>query len=244
MFIQKKITPRILGSKHLQNDYIYNNMLYRSNDDFINDDPSKKILFLGCSMTESVGVKYEESWPVLLINSIYEKTGVKYKNYNLGDRGKSAEYISRILYQSIDLYNPNLVILLWPSFDRREYFLDSSTCKSVGSTYHQTENKKLMFNELRTPFNDFYNFIRQIVFTETLLDNRKILRIHATWDTFIEREMIDMSIYMNKMYWLEYDLHKTWWDGIPGTDGKHPGIYAHDRFSKLLFDKLNKLNFI
>jgi len=227
--------------RHTDSIYKYNNMGYRSNDDYIPNDPSKKIMFFGCSVTEGVGVEYEDCWPAIVTKEFSKKMGQTYKNYNLSYNGCSCEHIARIFYQTVDLYNPDLVIILWTSTDRREYFIDSTQFACITENRHLTDAKLLMFNELRNESDDFYNFLRQFIFVESMLENRKIKRIHAQRGKyFIVPNR--MKLYANPLYWLEYDIVNTWkYHEQKGLDKVHPGPLGHRNFSGLVVDKINSI---
>lgn len=246
-FFKNFIEPRInfnyenqevKSLNHTNSIYKYNNLNYRSEHDYIINDKSKKIMFLGCSMTEGVGVEYEHTWPKLLI----DKFNGEYKNYNLAFNGCGNDYIFRILYQSIDLYNPNLVIILWSTTDRKEYYSNPNLLYLTTKHRHENNSKKLLANELRNHYDDFYYFLRNLISVETLLEHKKIPRVYATWENLIIKNE-NITNYISKKYWLEYNI-QLWWEingkSEKGLDNAHPGKIHHKMFSNKIYDKIIK----
>jgi len=87
---------------------------------FRGDSPEKegiKILSVGCSHTEGIGVNDNETWSHYLSRMI--PTGV---DINLGISGRSNDYISRTIITFLDIYKPDLVLIMYTYPERREYY--------------------------------------------------------------------------------------------------------------------------
>jgi len=94
--------------------YRYNSHGYRTAE-FNFEDPA--VLCIGCSLTEGTGVNYEDSWVAKL-----EKHFPDHNVYNLGVEGVSNDSITRTLYNVSDLFNIDLVFILWTLTGRSEIY--------------------------------------------------------------------------------------------------------------------------
>jgi len=111
---KKSISERTYGKWYVSEEC--NEIGYRS--DSIYKD-GFKIMFLGCSLTHGDGLYYHETWPKLFTDRI--PNGV---NLNFGWSGVSNDRMIRNLIKYYDLVKPDLVIIMWTSSGRREYFMD------------------------------------------------------------------------------------------------------------------------
>jgi hypothetical protein len=94
--------------------YTYNELGFRG------DSVKKegfKVMSLGCSNTEGVGVNNHETWPHQFTNLI--PSGV---NMNFGTGGRSNDFICRCLMSYYDLIKPDLVLIMYTSPLRREIY--------------------------------------------------------------------------------------------------------------------------
>ena len=103
--------------------YTYNDLGYRG------DSIHKKgfrIMSIGCSLTEGVGINDNETWP-----HQFTKMIPKGVNLNLGASGRSNDYICRCLMSYYDLIQPNLVLIMYTSPQRREAYTKNRGIKPV-----------------------------------------------------------------------------------------------------------------
>lgn len=95
--------------------YTYNSLGFRG------DEPTKegfKVMSIGCSHTEGVGLNDDETWSHQLCKLI---NGV---DLNFGYGGRSSDYVVRCLLTYYDLIKPDLVLIMYPNQDRREYYTE------------------------------------------------------------------------------------------------------------------------
>jgi len=94
--------------------YSYNELGFRG--DSIKKE-GFKVMSLGCSYTEGVGVSNTKTWPAqfsyLIPNSV---------NMNFGTGGRSNDFISRCLLTYYDIIKPDLVLIMYPSPLRKEIY--------------------------------------------------------------------------------------------------------------------------
>jgi hypothetical protein len=94
--------------------YSYNELGFRG------DSPTKngfKIMSIGCSHTQGVGVNDNETWPRQFTNLI--PNGV---DLNFGCGARSNDYISRCLLSYYDAIKPDLVLIMYTNPARREIY--------------------------------------------------------------------------------------------------------------------------
>lgn len=95
--------------------YTYNSLGFRG------DEPTKegfKVMSIGCSHTEGVGLNDNETWSHQLCRLI---NGV---DLNFGFGGRSNDYVARCLLTYYDVIKPDLVLIMYPNQDRREYYTE------------------------------------------------------------------------------------------------------------------------
>ena len=127
--------------------YTYNSLGYREQEfNLTNQIP--KILCLGCSHTEGVGLKIEDVW----ISHI-KQNFPNHEVYNLGLGGGSADTVARILTNTVSVFNPQIVFIFWPSISRYETWQYPGTLHANG-VWNMTEHNMYMLDELQS-YNNF-----------------------------------------------------------------------------------------
>lgn len=96
--------------------YTYNSHGFRTKEfDFSNGKGN--ILFLGCSHTEGIGLRAEDTW-VHKVSQHFPD----HNCYNLGIGGGGVDMVTRFLYNLSGLMRPEVVFILWPSIVRFETY--------------------------------------------------------------------------------------------------------------------------
>ena len=105
--------------------YTYNELGFRG--DSIKKE-GFKVMSIGCSNTEGVGVNDVDTWPSQFTSHI--SNGV---NMNFGTGGRSNDFISRCLLTYYDLIKPDLVLIMYTSASRREIYTEDkfTECKNL-----------------------------------------------------------------------------------------------------------------
>ena len=136
--------------------YTYNELGFRG-------DSVKKegfrVMSLGCSITEGVGVNDDETWPAQFCSHI--ENGV---NLNFGTGGRSNDFICRCLMSYYDLIKPDLVLILYTFPPRREIYTDNNEIEpyiptKVWGKLLETEEGRIIQNSMDTLQNDNSDFI-------------------------------------------------------------------------------------
>lgn len=201
-----------------------------------------KVMSLGCSMTYGYGLCDNETWPKLLTDRIPNCV-----NLNFGVTGCSNDRIVRNLIKYYDFIKPDLVIIMWTSVVRREYFTDIVNNYTFEDCYRQpygkydfvpqyiSENKteqdifKLLI-ELSNKQEDSTNWYKNYLLANYFLrlKNAKWIFLDAYFDTPNRLSSINDTNYID----LPYDLLDF------ARDGAHPGPKSAKHFSDKLFQSI------
>lgn len=109
--IHKKIIEKYLDEPI---EYKYNNFGFRSDFHYIEKEEAN--FFLGCSMTEGIGLHLEETY-VSKLSKILPERG-----YMFAQGGTGIDSWCRILYQYSKVFKPKRVFILWNNWPRYEFF--------------------------------------------------------------------------------------------------------------------------
>ncbi len=134
--------------------YTYNSLGFRG------DEPTKegfKVMSIGCSHTEGVGLNNNETWSHQLCELI---DGV---DLNFGFGGRSNDYVARCLLTYFDMVKPDLVLIMYPNQDRREYYTDGGGIEPFAYNpwghLVETEEGKGIYSGLMLTANSESNYI-------------------------------------------------------------------------------------
>lgn len=108
--------------------YKFNSCGFRC-DEFT-DEADIRILFMGCSFTEGIGLPLEDIWTTLFLNkikSLPQNIGKKIPYWTIAAGGTGIDFTARVLCNYIDTIKPTHIIYMMGSTHRREYCLNSLT---------------------------------------------------------------------------------------------------------------------
>ena len=74
------------------------------------------ILFIGDEHTEGTNISYEHTFSSLVSKKISSLKQKRICEFNLGQKGKSYDYVSRILMCSLEIIRPNFVFICLPIY--------------------------------------------------------------------------------------------------------------------------------
>ena len=220
--------------------YTYNDLGFRG------DSVKKegfKVMSLGCSITEGVGVNDNETWPSQFCSHI--ENGV---NLNFGTGGRSNDFICRCLMSYYDLINPDLVLIMYTGMSRREIYTKDGGIEPFMSTgawgYLKDTDEGVEVQEnlvnLQNDNQDFINWYKNHLLVKYFLESKKC---NWLWNGSFQtpKEYVDDT----NRYDGEY--------GMPfinfGADGIHPGsrhnkTYAHKLHNHITNNFPHYLNFL
>jgi hypothetical protein len=204
--------------------YTYNELGFRG------DSPKKdgfKIMSIGCSVTEGVGVNDNQTW-----SHNFSKLIPNGVDLNFGFSGRSNDYISRCLISYYDYIKPDLVLIMYTSPQRREIYTKDGgvepfmTIASWGYM-SETEDGKSLQNQMVDISNDYadiYNWYKNHLLIKYFLESKG-----ANWiwngAFLIPKELNDINRY-DGFYnnYLDY-----------GADGSHPGPKHNKTYANNLY---------
>ena len=210
--------------------YSYNELGFRG--DSI-DKEGFKIMSIGDSNTEGVGVNDNDTWSSqfcgLIPNSV---------NMNFGTGGRSNDFIARCLLTYYDLIKPDLVLIMYTSPHRREVYTESCGIEpfmatdSWGYLNDTEEGRIIQLNrtQIQNENEDFINWYKNHLLIKLFLDSKKCNWLWNGWME-IPREFKEFNRF-DGFYNLPFlDV---------GVDGIHPGPKHNKTYSLNLFNHIHQ----
>lgn len=205
--------------------YTYNELGFRG------DTPSKngfKVMSIGCSITEGVGVNDFETWPHQLCKLIPNAVDL-----NFGCGGRSNDYISRCLLSFYDYVQPDLVLIMYTEPHRREFYTSDGGIEPFyynpwgyfsedgGGTLEHTS----LLN-LSNTHNDFQNWYKNHLLIGNFLKTKKCKWVWNGW--FINNTYSDSNRFDGDFYpFIDY-----------AVDSSHPGANTNKKYAEKLYNYL------
>lgn len=216
--------------------YTYNEYGFRG-DSFSKE--GFKVLSLGCSITEGVGVNDNETWPYCFTQHI--PNGV---NMNFGYGARSNDYISRCLLTFYDLVKPDLVLIFYTFPERREYIREDGGVEpymiNPWGFFSETQEGKNAFQNqtglLSKPANMF-NWYKNHLLIKNFLENRNCPWV---WNGDSLRANCDGDEHASYDEFNRFDGGYGVVNLDLGVDNLHPGPLTHQRYANRLFNFVNK----
>lgn len=209
--------------------YTYNELGFRG--DSINKQ-GFKVMSLGCSVTEGVGINDNETWSSQFTNLISD--GV---NMNFGTGGRSNDFISRCLLSYYDTINPDLVLIMYTSPTRREYYTENNGVEPfvVGSKWGWFEKEEdgirthEMLFELQNDNEDFINWNKNHLLIKYFLESKGCNWLwNGSFD--IPKEYEEFNRFDG-----DYETYLDF-----GVDNRHPGPNHNKTYAHKLHDFITK----
>ena len=209
--------------------YTYNELGFRG--DSVNKK-GFKVMSLGCSLTEGVGVNDNETWPhyfsQLIPNSV---------DLNFGISGASNDLIIRILITYFDLIKPDLVLIMYTEPIRKEVYTKSgeihpySPTGKWGYMVDTDDGNKIQLYKtlLQNDNEDTINWYKNHLLVKYFLENKNCKWVWNGWfnisTTYKEFNRFDggYNHFVDK-----------------GADECHPGFEHHKSYSLKLYNHIYK----
>jgi hypothetical protein len=205
--------------------YTYNELGFRG--DSIKKE-GFKVMCIGDSNTEGVGVNNNETWPAqftkLIPNSV---------NMNFGTGGRSNDFISRCLITYYDIIKPDLVLIMYTSPHRREIYTSDCGIEPFMPTAYwgymreTIDGKSIQqsLTQLQNDNEDFINWYKNHMLIKYFLESKKSNWLWNGWME-IPKEYVEFNRF-------DGDFGARFSDY--GVDGLHPGPINNYEYSvKLL----------
>lgn len=211
-----------------KNTYTYNELGFRGNS-FLKD--GFKIMSVGCSHTEGIGVNDNETWPYYLSTLIKNSVDL-----NFGHSGRSNDYIARTILTFVDKVNPNLVLIMYSYPSRREYYkkdggIEPFALNPWGYYKEHPEGIKefQMYSELSNEEDDFINWYKNHQLITYYLKSKEIPFV---WNgTFVGTDYTDENRFDG-----EYKKYSD--------EHEHATANENKEYAKILYEHLKKVGII
>lgn len=210
--------------------YTYNSLGFRG------DEPTKKgfkVMCIGDSNTEGVGVNNNQTWPFKISELIKDSV-----NHNFGMGGRSNDYIARCLLTYYDLIKPDLVLIMYTALNRREIYTAKNNIEPYIATgcwgyLAETEdgrNIQTKMTELQNDNEDFINWYKNHSLIKYFLESKKCNWLWNGW----------MDVPGDYQEFNRFDGDY----GLPfldlGVENAHPGPVHNSTYSAKLYSYLHK----
>ena len=214
-------------------DYKTNSQGYRC-PEFNVPDGKKNVVILGCSHTFGVGLEGNKHW----VHFLSQHNTEKLRYWNLGQPGCSGDRVVRILYGCEKVLFPNIIIVCWPFWSRRER-LDADA-QSLMSYDEKLKNE----NENT----DRNNFLKNVFFVAKFAEQNQCKTFHCFAQDSYHEHLKDakglnvLETYTIKNCWPYWDSRtqrEPHTDPSLARDGVHYGVEHHKRFAQLFLDKFS-----
>lgn len=212
--------------------YTYNELGFRG--DSINKN-GFRIMSLGCSITEGVGVNDEQTWPRQLSSLIPNSV-----DFNFGTSARSNDFISRCLLSYYDLIKPDLVLILYTFNHRREIYTHEGYIEPYIPMFSwgymkETEKGKLLqrcLNGIQNHNEDFVNWYKNHLLIKYFLESKKC---NWLWNgSLINTHIQEFNRFDST---LVFDNKEKYID--VAVDMEHPGPKHFKLYAEELFNHLN-----
>jgi hypothetical protein len=188
--ISDRKNKQIVGNASDENKcvYTFNELGFRG------DSPNKdgiKIMSIGCSHTEGIGVNDTETWSHILSKKI--NNGV---DLNFGISGRSNDYISRVILTWENYIKPDIVLIMYTYPHRREYYTKNGGIEPYHpypwGYFSEDIIGKDEYNSITDIVNDDENFINWYKNHLLISYFLKLKNIPFIWNgTFLNTEYTD-----------------------------------------------------
>jgi hypothetical protein len=153
--------------------YTYNELGFRGDSIHKN---GFKVMSIGDSNTEGVGVNNDETW-----SAQFSKLITNGVDHNFGMGGRSNDFIARCLITYYDLIKPDLVLIMYTSPQRRELYtkdggLEPFMISSQWGYTKETEDGRELQNNLvaiQNNYEDFMNWYKNHLLITYFLKSKK-----------------------------------------------------------------------
>ena len=256
-----------------QLNYSTDEITYSFNDDGYRCDSFSiksefPILFMGCSLTEGIGLPLNEVWTHHLHDRIVNTLNKDIPFWSLAKGGTSIDYAARCFYDYGSKLKPKYVFYLMSGISRREYSYESPDISAWWPNptllYKQSDGFKIMNKVFTDPDFAIYQTLRSAMILNAVatLTDTKIFIFGLNMDAVID-EQIKIDLF-NKFDKIEYfpisvmhheavhrsmnqcntlDIPKSILDRPPkARDNSHPGAVwqysVYDTIWKLVGNKI------
>jgi hypothetical protein len=213
--------------------YTYNECGFRS--DSFELDSELSVVFLGCSISEGIGLPLNEVWCHLAVEKLRAATGKNIAYWNLSMAGCGLDTCVRAYYAYAEQLKPQYVFALFPGYRREFYFNNNWNLAHLRGKDNIFEQNPILLNYETIQ----YETEKNLAMLNLLLEKHNTKLIWDTWDDLV---LDKLNIpFTNACRIKKYNdiLKKNYIS--KARDGSHPGKNFHSEFGNAMFDQwLNK----
>lgn len=216
----------------INNAYGPNDIVYKFNghgfrcDDFdVNSD--KRILFLGCSHTNGIGLPLEHTWPYILLNHIKKETGYNIPFWTLATGGVGLDTEVRLYHQYGLKLKPQLVFAYFPEYRRELYYGDDNYLSAFNSSHPITNFDYIPYIADSRVIK--YETEKNMCFLDTMLKLNNTTMIHNYWSVTNHKTDVYDEFQIKHHINLTFDRK--------ARDKLHCGQASHIKFANQIWEK-------
>ena len=216
------------GSDHSnKNDYTYNEIGFRGNSIL---KEGFKIMSLGSSYTEGIGVNDNETY------SYYLSKMIKGVDLNFGYSGRSNDYIARTILTFVDKVNPDFVNIMYTYPTHREFYTMNGGIEPYAPIpwgyYKEHPDGIREFDAFKHILNDEDNFINWYKNHLLISYYLKSKNIPFIWNgTFLQTDYIDENRFDGEYPYFE-------------NDSKYATAEDNKKYAEKLYEHIKKVGII
>jgi hypothetical protein len=195
-------------------------------------DGKKNVVVLGCSHTFGQGNKDNEHW----VHFLSQHNADKLRYWNLGQPGASADKIVRILLGCEKTIYPDIIIVCWPVWSRRERLLQEAESLTGDADHLKHEDS----------ITDKNNFMKNVFFVEKFAEYNKCKTFHCFAEDSYAGHMTGLNVLEDYTlgncwpYWDKFEQRQQFKKSSLASDGQHYGVEHHKRFASLFLDHFGR----
>lgn len=236
--------------------YHFNAQGYRC-PEFAQDRTDKEvtIVAIGASEVLGTGLPEDQVFGHLFARRLENHLQRPIKYFNLGMGGASADYVSRTLASALPVLKPDIVLLVFPYYGRREHinslgkvflFNSQDAGARLKNRFIDPENHSQIkaHMTLSSDYNDQMNFYKNYLFCEMFCERQQVSWLYsATRVAFFKhiQHLINPKQLVSRCLG---DLKSKYQDepsiGL-GRDLVHPGSAPHKEVADDFFENFNRL---
>jgi len=226
-------------------EYKFNSELFRC-DHFKTEHEGVHIVFSGCSVSEGIGIKQEDTWSYRLYKQISENNKVS-GYFNLAHAGNGYHQIVGNFLEYVKRYGkPDVFVVLHPNIERQYKFLNEENLFS-----YQVQAQKLNEDRKTTPEEYFTSFAAWAKVWENFVQICKTLNVELVWgswdaidqlnikklgifkDSFVKVQNHNSASELSKLL-IDFNLSDK---DIYARDS-HPGPVSHYMWANNFYDEI------
>ena len=223
--------PESVGiNKSPLTDYKTNSHGYRCPEWTPMPDGKKNVVVLGCSHTFGQGNADDEHW----VHHLSQHYTERLRYWNLGQPGASADKIVRILYGCEKVIHPELIIVCWPFWSRRERL--GSWAESMMSHDDRLKTEDEM--------TDKNNLLKNVFLVEKYAEKNNVTTFHCFAQDNYSQHLQGVSNVLDTYtikncwpYWDKFEQREVHGEPNLASDGVHYGAEHHKRFAELFLQR-------